>query len=416
VKTAATVATDEPAPRWNLVRSTAILGAALMAANLANYLLAIIGSHQLRPSDYSLLGAMLAVLLVAGIPSLALQAVVARRTATDGLAFHDAIRDGALTGAASVVIGLIAWPGLAVFLHVDHHGLAVLFAITGLLPLNLLAAVQGHLQGNERFARLSAVVIVIGIGRLIGGVVPLALGGGATSVMAGIAIATGASCVVGLRVAAAPTRRPIGTVAAPTARPELLTATLSIGALLLLSSLDLLFARHLLTATVSGRYAAGAVVAKAAFWLPQAIPLTALPRLSRGVGRERALREAAILTAAIAIACIAVTAVGGVFLVRLTFGASYASIGHVAWLFALQGSALAGVQLLIIDDIAARRRRVVPVVLIAAAIEAAVVLSVRPRHPDTLIAIATTAAAVLCAITTYRRTRLATDPDLSAAP
>jgi O-antigen/teichoic acid export membrane protein len=379
-----------------------------MAANLASYLLAIIGSHRLRPADYSLLGAMLAVLLVAAIPSLALQAVVARRTAIDDLPLHDALRDGALTGAVSVALGAAAWPGLTIFLHVDHHGLAVVYAVAGLLPLNLLAAVQGHLQGNEKFPRLAMIVVLVGIGRLFGGVIPLVVGGGATSVMAGIAIATGVTCALGLRIAASPTRRPAGAAASPSARPELLTATLSIGALLLLSSLDLLFARHLLTATLSGRYAAGTVVAKAAFWLPQAIPLTALPRLSRGAGRERALREAAILTALIALTSIAVTAIAGVFLVRLTFGSSYASIGHYAWLFALQGSALAGVQLLIIDDIAARRRRVVPAVLVAAVIETAIVLGARPHHPGVLITVAAVVASALCAVTTYRRVRVKT--------
>ncbi len=64
-------------PRWS--------ASALMAGNLASYLLAIIGSHRLRPSDYGLFGAMLAILLVGGIPALALQAVVARRTAAEQL-------------------------------------------------------------------------------------------------------------------------------------------------------------------------------------------------------------------------------------------------------------------------------------------------------------------------------------------
>jgi O-antigen/teichoic acid export membrane protein len=395
-----------PAPRWNLLRSTAVLGAALMAANLAGYLLAIVGSHQLTASAYGLFSAMIAILLVAGIPALALQAVVARRTAADELPLHAAIRDGVLTGTASALVGVLAWPGLTVFLHVDHHGVAVLFAAAGLVPLNVLAAIQGHLQGHERFARLSVVVAVIGVGKLVGGVVPLAAGGAATSAMAGIAIATGVSCVVALRLAAGQNRRAPGTQHHPTAHPELATATLSIGAVILLASLDLLLARHLLSSTLSGRYAAGNVVAKAAFWLPQAVPLTALPRLSKGDVANRALREAGLLTAAIGVTCVAVTAVGGVFLVKLTFGASYGGIGHDAWLFALQGAALAGVQLLIIDDIAARRRRIVPLVLLAAAVETVVMLTVAPRHPATVITIAAIVAGALCAVAVLRRSRV----------
>jgi O-antigen/teichoic acid export membrane protein len=402
-----TTTTDgEPASPRSLVRSTAVVGSALMAGNLASYLLAIIGSHRLQPSAYGLFGSMLAVLLVGGIPALALQAVVARRTAAESLPLPHALRDGVLTGLASVAVGIAAWPGLTVFLHVDHHGLAVLLVAAGLLPLNLLGSVQGHLQGTERFGRLAVVVIVIGVGRLLGGVIPMALGAGPTGVMAGVAIATSLSALVALRIAAQPgilataTTTPAGT--RRSARPELVTATLSMGALLLLASLDLLLARHVLPATPAGRYAAGNVVAKAAFWLPQAVPLTALPRLSRHDHRAKALRDAAILTAAIAAVSITVTAIAGVFLVKLTFGAGYGGIGGVAWLFALQGSALAGVQLLVFHDIAARRRGVVPLVLLAAAIETAIVLVVQPNNPRAVIGIAASVAVVLVALTAVR--------------
>jgi O-antigen/teichoic acid export membrane protein len=405
----ATTMGASPPSRRSLVRSTAVVGAALMAGNLASYLLAIIGSHRLGPSDYGLFGAMLAVLLVGGIPALALQAVVARRTAAEQLPLHRAIRDGVLTGLVSVVLGLLAWPGLTPFLHVGHHGLALVFAAAGLLPLNVLAAIQGHLQGAERFSRLAAVVVVIGVGRLLGGVIPLLLGAAATGVMAGVAIATAISAVVAARVVASSrsvaVASPAATAKPVSARPELVTAILSMGALLLLSSLDLLLARHVLPGSQTGRYAAGNVVTKAAFWLPQAVPLTALPRLSRRDHRAKALREAAMLTAVIAAASITVTALAGVFLVKLTFGAGYGSIGGVAWLFALQGSALAGVQLLVFHDIAARRRGVVPLVLVAAAIETAIILVVHPHSPRPIIAIAASVAVALVIVTALRHWR-----------
>jgi O-antigen/teichoic acid export membrane protein len=402
------------ASRRSLARSTAVVGAALMAGNLASYLLAIVGSHRLRPSDYGLFGAMLAILLVGSIPALALQAVVARRTAAEQLPLDRALRDGLMTGLASVAVGLAAWPGLTPFLHVGHHGLALVFTVASLLPLNLLGAVQGHLQGTERFGRLAVIVIVIGIGRLVGGITPLLIGWHATGVMAGVAVATSISAVIALLAVArsrhlsAPRQRSAD--ARVSARPELVTATLSMGALLLLSSLDLLLARHLLAATPAGRYAAGNVVAKAAFWLPQAVPLTALPRLSRSDHRAEALRDAAILTAAIAALSIFVTAIAGGFLVRLTFGAGYGSIGGVAWLFALQGSALAGVQLLVFHDIAARRRGVVPIVLAAAAVETVIVLAIHPHSPRVIIAIASAIAVVLVAISTLQHLRSTAGP------
>jgi O-antigen/teichoic acid export membrane protein len=409
----ASPANGDPLSRRTLVRSSAMLGAALLAGNLAGYLLAIIGSHRLHPDEYGLFGALLAVLLIGGIPALALQAVVARRTAAERLPLHRALRDGSLTGAVSVVVGVAAWPGLTAFLHVDHHGVAILFAVAGLFPLNILGACQGHLQGAETFGRLSWLVLVVGFGRLLGGVVPLVAGSGPTAVMAGVAVATALTALVGLRMTATvATPTPTPSTEAPSlpreaTAPELVRATLSMGSLLLLASLDLLLARHVLPAGQAGRYAAGNVVAKVAFWLPQAVSLTALPRLSRGADRARALRDAAVLTAAIAAIDIAVTAVAGGFLVRLTFGAGYQSIGGVAWLFAVQGSALAGVQLLVYHDIAARRRGVVTPILVAAAIETVTVLVIAPQHPRGIITIAAGVAVVLVAVTTLLHRRAA---------
>jgi O-antigen/teichoic acid export membrane protein len=401
-----------PASRRSLLRSAVVVGAALMTGNLASYLLAIVGSHRLHPAAYGLFGSMLAILLIGGIPALAVQAVVARRTAAEHLSRQRALADGIRTGLATVAVGVAAWPGLTVFLHVDRHGLAVLAVVASLLPLNILAAIQGHLQGGESFARLAVVLVLAGVGRLVGGVVPLAFGAGTAGVMTGIAVATSVAALVAMRLrsdptAAAPTGEPAGS--SQSIRPELVSATVSMGALLLLSSLDLLLARHVLPASQTGRYAAGNVVAKAAFWLPQAVPLTALPRLSRSDHRAKALADAALLTAAIGAVSIIVTAVAGSTLVRLTFGSGYASIGGVAWLFAVQGTALAGVQLLVFHDIAARRRGVVPSVLVAAAIEAVIVLVVRPSHPRTIIEIAASIATALVVVTAVRH-RLARDP------
>jgi O-antigen/teichoic acid export membrane protein len=363
-----------------------VLGAALLAANASNYLIAVAASHRLSTSSYGLFSALLAVLLVASIPSLALQAVVARRTTLEGWPRSQAIRTGSLTGLASAVVLMAATPLLRDFLHVPHGGIALVWIALGLVPLNLLACVQGQLQGSEAFTRLSVLVVVVGVGRLLGGLLPLVAGGGPAWVMAGIASSGAIVATVAIRLATPrglPTDGPAGRVA-----PELVRATVSMGALLLLANLDLLLARHLLPSRASGHYAAGSVVAKVAFWLPQAVPLTALPRLSRATGRERALREAAVVTAVVALASIAVTTAAGPVLLARTFGPDYRDIGQLAWLFAIQGSALAGVQLLIVDDIANRRMSVVPLVLAAIGVETAVLLIVAPSTPRPVVIVA----------------------------
>ncbi len=51
-------------------------------------------------------------------------------------------------------------------------------------------------------------------------------------------------------------------------------------ALTVLANLDLLLARVVLDDVASGRYAVGSVVAKVAYWAPQAVVVVAYPRLA----------------------------------------------------------------------------------------------------------------------------------------
>jgi O-antigen/teichoic acid export membrane protein len=418
------VAPSEAAPRgWfgtrsHLFRSSAILGPALIAANVANYLLAVLGGRELTTADYGYFGSLLSVLLVAGVPSLAVQAVVARRTAVGEIDRSGAFRIGAVVGAASAAIGLLLTPALAVFLHAGPHALGLVFIMVSLLPLNLLAAIKGLQQGQESFVGLAVLVLLVGAGRLFGGVVPLVLHAGSTVVMLGIAIGVVVVAAIGMRMArveapAVGGHQPV--VVGARLRAEVGGAILAMGALLLLTNLDVLLGRHVLSSTVSGRYAAGNVIAKIAFWLPQAVALAALPRLSRGAGRAKAMREALLLTAALAAVTVVVAAVAGVLVTRLAFGPRYASIGGVAWLFAVQGGILALVQLLILDDIAMRRWVVAPLAVIAAVVEVAVVLLAGISTPHALIITATVVAAVLGVASVIRRRVVESSLEVSAS-
>jgi hypothetical protein len=87
---------------------------------------------------------------------------------------------------------------------------------------------------------------------------------------------------------------------------------------------------------------------------------------------------------------------------RITFGPSYASLGSVAWIFALQGTALALTQLMIVNDIARARRGVLWLVVVAAALETVAVLVIAPHTISGLITIATVTAVVLGILSVWR--------------
>lgn len=402
-----TAQVTERQPR--VAKSAAVLSIAMAVAYAGTYLLAVVASRLLDNSQYGVFASLLAVLTVVTVPGFALQAVIARRAATSAIALREAIVIGLIVGVGCGALAMALLPALQDFLHLGGiSGMAAALGAT--LPLSVLSAIQGWLQGRERFSALATVLLLAGGGKLLGGLVPLLLGGGADSSLVGISVVT---ALVTLAAAASP--RLTGRRHASGAGPVLLirqipwselgSAAIGFGGLLLLSNLDLLLARHSLTGSASGHYAAATVVAKVALWIPQGVALAVLPRLAHDHSRAAALRASIVMTVAFGVvSCLVMLAFGGVAM-RVTFGPSYASLGSTAWIFALQGTALALTQLMVIADIAQRRRGVLTVILVAAVIETAAVFAVGPTSIKGLITIAAITAVALAVIATLRQSR-----------
>jgi O-antigen/teichoic acid export membrane protein len=119
-----------------------------------------------------------------------------------------------------------------------------------------------------------------------------------------------------------------------------------------------------LTEDQSGQYAVGVLLAKIAFFLPNAIIIVLFPKMTA----EDARRTVFIATGLTAI--VGATITGAAFLfgdlvVRILGGQQYLSMGDVIWLFALEGSAFALVQVLLYARLAAQDRKAVAAVWVA---------------------------------------------------
>lgn len=401
----------------SLARSGSLVAPAMMVANLSGYLLAVVASHALAPEGYGELSALLGVLLVASVPALALQAVVARSVARRppgepaGARERAALVLSARLGLGLGLAGAALAPLVGAFLHTGLAG--PLWLAAGLLPLAVLSAAQGLLQGDERFGALAVLLCAQAAARVVG-LVPLLLGGGAGSVLAGLALGSAlcatAVLVVGRLASPARTRattsrsaRQQAAAVAP-ALPGLPTvrstaqACGGLLALLLLSNLDLLLARHRLPGDASGAYAVGAVLTKAAFWLPQAVSVVAFPRLADPRAGARVLRSAVLVVAALG----ASAAVGALLLARpfltTAFGEQYAPLASRAPLFVVQGAALALVQLLVYRGIALRRGSATAWVLGAVVVEAVVLLLLPAPGLGQVVAVAAATAVALALV------------------
>ncbi len=360
-------ALDAPAARAGSLLRAGILVAPLMAlGNGLNYVYNIVMARLLGPAGYGALGALLALALIASVPGLALQVVVARHTALragDRRAVAE-LWSATLAGVvlAGLALGLLvaaASPLLAGYLRLGSIAPALWLAAS-VAPLPALAAVQGMLQGRERFALLAVVLVAAAAGKLAAGVALVALGTGVDGAIA--AAATGG--ILGLFV---------------------------------LANVDVLLARHHLGAAASGLYAAGAVVAKIAYWAPQFVVLIVFPRMVTSSDRRRLLARSAGCMAAFGALLVAAAAAAPHLAAGVAFGQSYLAVGPTLPLFAALGTCLALVQLVLFSGIASADARLTVLLVAAVGTEVATVSAVLHRSVTEIVTVALAVAATLLA-------------------
>jgi O-antigen/teichoic acid export membrane protein len=162
-----------------------------------------------------------------------------------------------------------------------------------------------------------------------------------------------------------------------------------------LTNVDVLLARIFLTEDQSGEYAVGVLLAKIAFFLPNAIIIVLFPKMTGGRS-NRTVYLATGLTAFVGLVITGFSFLFGNLVIRILGGAQYTELGSEAWLFALEGSAFALVQVLLYARLAAQDTRAVLAVWVALAILVAVVALW--RH-ESVADIVTTVVVVSLALT-----------------
>lgn len=375
---------------WHALAVTA----GVMASNASGYLLTVIAARLLAPAAFGELSALLAVLLVGVVPAMGVQTAVALRVAANpgepvaplsGLGF-------AVTAVVAVAAGAVA-PLVAHVLHVPDTG-AVVWLAVALAPLTLNGLWQGLLQGAERFVRYGAFVTGDAVARVGGALAGLAATGTSSGAMAGVALGATVSSCAGWVLCG----RPLPARWSGRLLGEAAHAAQALLAVVVLINLDLVLARHVLPGA-SGEYAVGAVLTKIAYWLPHAIAVLLLPRLT-GAGRARAMVAGLAVCAALDGVVVLAAVLFGPELFVLVGGQSYVDSVLPLWPFALTGSLLAPAQILLFGRIADGDRRATLLTWFAVVAETVLVLGWLNDSPGQVIgaAVATTALLVVAGV------------------
>jgi O-antigen/teichoic acid export membrane protein len=355
----------------------------MAAANLLGYALNLVASRVLGPTGFGALGALLGVVLIGNVAALGLQTVTARVLVGTRRSFGaEAARLYRLALASALAVGgltLAAAPVLAELLHLTDAG-SVWWLPLVLAPLTVTGVQLGILQGAERFRRLALLYVVAAAGKVGGGLVGVVVGDSVTATMAGTAVGSLLSVLVGHAMVRG-LLAPAWGGSARAHLPELLHAAHTLLVLFVLTNVDVLLARHYLPGPEAGRYAVGAVVAKGTFWLPSFVGVVALPALSDSLRRRRAAVRAIAAVSACGLAVTLFCAAFGDFVVLVVGGPAYESLAPRVWMFAAAGSLYALAQLLLYSRLAARDRRAL--VAVWAALAFLLVLVLGGRHGST---------------------------------
>lgn len=321
-----------------LVRSGAIVGIGIGLASVLQSVFHLALARILGPAEYSLLAALLAAVLIATPPTLALQAAVAREVAwrlahegeaAAGVVLRETLRALLRRGLALAVI--LSPFGLGVALLIDvRDPVPAIAAVATLAGVLLFSIAWGGLQGTHRFVALSAAQCWFAGLKLAAGVTIGLLGAGAGAVMlgvAGAAIATAAVSTLPLRrlweagrsLPSSPRRILRGFAGGPAVVLTLFAAV---------SGMDVLVARLAFTPAMAGDYSAVSFGARAMLVIPLAVTTVLFPRVATLSDAERERRH--LLGGLAAVSLIGAVATAVLFaapetIIRIAFGSAYVS-------------------------------------------------------------------------------------------
>lgn len=353
-----------------LLRSGAGVAIAMAVMNVGTYGFTLVAARMLGPREYSAVAALMGLLLVINVLSLGLQATGARQVAATGGNRDDIENRIMVTSRRSAwALGgfcLLLSPAVVFGLSLDSWLPAILVALTG-IPLTIMGGQAGIFQGEKNWTPLAAIYLTVGVGRLGLGAVGLMIRPDATGAMAGVLVGAVLPALVGgfvlrRRRGARPETSQIRSVLA-----EVGHNSHALLAFFALTNADVVLARAVLDSHFAGLYAGGLILTKAVLFLPQFVVVIVFPSMAGDSAPRMYLKGMALVGGIGAFATAGAWLVGrwAVFgpdgdkrslVVEFVGGAEYADIDARLWLFALLGTLLAMMQVMVYEVVARQNR------------------------------------------------------------
>jgi glycosyltransferase involved in cell wall biosynthesis/O-antigen/teichoic acid export membrane protein len=352
-------AESPPEPlRTTLARSETVkavgLATAAMFANGIQAIFTVLFARILGADDYGSLARLVTTFLILSVPGAAMQVATAREVALRRFG-TDAEKSATLAAwtrqlmvaTLTVLAGaLLLREQLGSLIRVDDTIAAAATVPTACIWL-LLSIQRGALQGMHSYAPVGWSIVGEAVGRLVFGLVLVAVGLGVTGAYLGTPL-TFAATAIALGVIL---RRRLGP---PEAAPRRSLGSLFAGAwapvlgltlVFVLQNIDVIVVRYQVGGDPAGAYAGAAVAAKLAIWVAIGIAVYLIPEAARraaaGQDPRPVLGRALAIVAAIALPALLIFVAASSLLLRLAFGDEFVQADDALILLGLAMSLLA---------------------------------------------------------------------------
>lgn len=345
------------------LRGGASIAVAMGVMNIATYGYTIACAHLIGPEAFGAFSALMGVLLVVNVLSLGLQATGARSISADP-EHVEAIERVVLRVSyrSAVVLGLLCLllaPVLNAVLRLDSLPTAMLIALAA-APLTVMGGQAGVLQGERRWEPLALIYLVQGLGRVGCGLGLVLLWPTEFAAILGVAIGAWLPVIVGAVALRRPRR-----LEAPTGTgrsgmdliKEVASSSQALLAFFALSNADIVLARAALDTDVAGLYASGLILVKAILFLPQFVVVIAFPSMSSRDASGSTLTKALAVVLALGVTGLLATLALPDLALVFVGGSDFAGIKDSLWLFAIAGTLLSMIQLLLYSALANQQWR-----------------------------------------------------------
>ncbi|HET7690438.1 MAG TPA: oligosaccharide flippase family protein [Nocardioidaceae bacterium] len=342
--------------RYSVATATSLTAAGMMAMNVLVYVFTLAASRLLGPQHFGAVSAFLGVLLVANVGALALQATAARRIATTPEHRRDEVAHDVIVSTWHVALGLgvLFTAATPVFMATLHAPLlASLMVGLTVGPLTMIGGYLGVLQGSQQWRWLAFTFVAVGLGRAGFGVLGVLVKDSVNGAMVGVFLGALVPAVIGYwgcrHVPHAAIGRHHGVL------KEVWHNGHSLLAFFVLTNLDVLIARNQFSHLDSGVYAAGSILTKTCLFLPQFVIIVAFPKMAQDQSAND--QDRAWLKPLGAVLALGACAVVGCAVLRdlaVTFvgGSEYEALASYAWLYTLEGTVFAALQMVVYRQIA----------------------------------------------------------------